>query len=680
MSEINTSNDTETSGGAPSFDPDPSLANMRYPEDFPEFEDVLLAYSNENPEYRNLLTERTRSLIKDVFLDANNETLPQKTINKNRERTRVRVWYILKQLEESEKWYRMRRELSRTAPGVIHGNEAGRVAANDEEWKAAPRTILKTLQDVFTSPTERLVFQRGEFCRDKYFSRLIERMTEGPRGVDWNEDISCMVIDPATLTATKLKNLGLEEYIPEKGKRMTPAERMAHMAKAIPAIKEILSNLESLRLPFQWHESENNHFRLMRIGSGKKEGYILGTQVIRGKKTIFVTDIHSAYRRLFHIMQESYKEEIKILRELESGILNVHADLAQWPMETGVLESTKRTLKQAALKLKYVTDEDKVEIRRLIDASVDLKTQRTVHSKYSVDPETGIKKMTVPENIIEQINPKATRARLYPARIRKFFQSRMDRIRRISSHLSQDNVVSEDYINRQQIPFDEIMDLFESKTVGVNMARLPTAQSKTRTVSALSRIKKNCSHSQEGASLAQPYLSFSSKVLEHADETLRLMEEGADRTETAAEFMKIYFVAKIQRFYRRLQHVYGRYISPAEVPDFTQLTRELGLLQKNLFQKRVRVSMVKDGTKKEVVLKSKSYSEAYEKLYRFIKQLTDCAGEAAKLQTNYPEKTDDLKLLQKTLRGHVREFGFPELIASIRTNPDEESDYVIEEK
>lgn len=102
--------------------------------------------------------------------------------------------------------------------------------------------------------------------------------------------------------------------------------------------------------------------------------------------------------------------------------------------------------------------------------------------------------------------------------------------------------------------------------------------------------------------------------------------------------MKVYFVAKIQRFYQRLQHVYGSHISPSEIPDFEKLAEEIGLLQKSLFQKKVKVSLVKDGQKKEIVLKSKSYSAAYEKLYKFIKEMAVCTREAAKLQAEHPRK------------------------------------------
>lgn len=634
--------------------------SYNYPKDYPEFEDVLIDFSNENTEYRDLLRERTHGLVENVFLDEDGNIFPEKTINRNRELTRVRVFHILKQLEENPRW---QEEKARLNPLPIAGDASRvlRISASDEEWKAAPRTMLKTLQDIFTSPTERIAFKRGEFCGE-------------------GKDMSCIVIDPATITRTKLRNFGLDEFIPPKGQRMPPAERMSFMAGAIPEIKKILGNLESIRLPRNWHESDDNYFRLMRIGTGKKEGYVLGTQVVNGKKTMFVTDIHKAYRRLFHIMQESYKHEIKLLRELEAEILKIHADLADWPMSPEDLEKTRQSLYQIADSLKHVTDKDKVEIRKLIDASVELKTKRTIPAKYGAKKEDGTREVIRAESQKEQINPKATRARLYPSRITKYFQSRVDRIRRISSHLSQDNVVSEDYITMQQIPFDEITGLFEGKKVGVNMDRLPTEQGKKRTAAALQRITKICSLTQGGTAPVEPYLSFSKKVLEHAGETRRLLDEGGPRQEMAAEFMKIYFVAKIQNFYRNLQSVYGKHISPAEIPDFTALKNDLHTLQSRFFRKKVQVSLTKDGKKKDVILKSKSYSAAYEKIYVFLKQLTECAGEAAKLQEAHPEKTDDLKRLQQAMRKHVREFGFPELIVSIQPDPQDGSDYVIEEK
>ncbi|MDA1060956.1 MAG: hypothetical protein O3B47_04140, partial [bacterium] len=77
---------------------------------------------------------------------------------------------------------------------------AERGGTTEQQFREVPRTFPKTVQEVLTHPTERMVFQREELMSKE----------------DLQAAISSVIIDPRRITNTLLTNLGLEEFIPPK--------------------------------------------------------------------------------------------------------------------------------------------------------------------------------------------------------------------------------------------------------------------------------------------------------------------------------------------------------------------------------------------------------------------------------------------------------------------------------
>ncbi len=627
---------------------DPENLSFEYPDDFPSFEDVVVSYSDQNPEYREINTDRTRQLIKPVFLDDEGETYKSRKIENNKEVTRVRVHYLVSQLEASENWQK-----EREAAGD------NRIAASDKEFEESPRTFFKTVQEILTQPTERIAIERED-----------KRVESG--------DLSEVIIDPERITPKLLSALGLDEYIPPKGSRMSRAEKMAFMARAIPVIKEMLESAEPMSLPYKWHESQANYFRLMRIGKGKNRGYVIGTQVIRGKKVLFKTDLHGAYRRLTHIMQESYREEIRVLTQIQSKIREIHRNLGDWPMTAEEIENTREELMACVDRLKHVTNEHKTEMRERIANAVSLESERVVPAKYKNMPD-GSKKCVREEVKISQFNPGAKRATLVT--IPNFIEKRKAEIRSISQHLAKDRVVSDDFIANQQEPFEgfyRTVEKLHPKFKVFNLDENLELDERQKIARNLVALRQQCNpedSSTRALPLMEPYLSFGEKMVEHIDKTLNLLDKGETlevRYDTAAEFMKIYLITKIQHFYIQLQRVYEKHLSPKDLPNFSDVEAEMGRLAKLIGQKRVTAEQTLANGKGRIMLQTPEYNEIYHDLYALVADLKGMAQAAHQLGAQSPElftsaddPVKDQQRIRQEMKNVIKSFRFDDLIRSM---------------
>lgn len=640
----------------------PENLSFEYPDDFPSFEDAVVNYSEQNPEYRNIDTDRTRQLIKTVFLDDEGEVFKPRKIENNKDVARVRVKYLVSQLASSDNWQKGRKAAVEGSENWQREREAAedeRVAASDKEFQESPRTFFKTVQEILTQPTERIAIERED-----------ERVESG--------NLSEVIIDPERITPKLLSALGLDEYIPPKGSRMSRAKKMAFMARAIPEIKEMLESAEPMSLPYNWHESQANYFRLMRIGKGKNRGYVIGTQVIRGKKVLFKTDLHGAYRRLTHIMQESYREEIRVLIQIQSKIREIHRNLANWPMSEEEIENTREELMTCVDRLKHVTNEYKTEMRERIANAVSLQSERVVPAKYK-KMQDGSKKCVREEVKISQFNPGAKRATLVT--IPGFIEKRKAEIRSISQHLAKDRVVSDDYISHQQEPFEDFYATVEKlhpKFRVFNLDERLELNERQKIARNLATLRQQCNpedSSTRALPLMEPYLSFGEKMVEHIDKTLNLLDQGETlevRYDTAAEFMKIYLITKIQHFYIQLQRVYEKYLSPKELPNFADVDSEMGRLSKLIGQKRVTAEQTLANGKGRIMLQTPEYNEIYHDLYALVADLKGMAQAAHQLGTQSPElfteaddPIKDQQRIRQEMKNVIKSFRFDDLIRSM---------------
>ncbi len=619
-----------------------------YPDDFPSFEDILVKYSEQNPEYRNINTDRTRHLIQPVFLDQDGEPFKSRKIENNKEYTRVRVHYLVSQIEDNQNWQ-----------NKLEASDNERVASTDREFEESPRTFFKTVQEILTQPTERTAIERDD-----------ERVESG--------DLSEVIIDPERITPNLLSALGLDEYIPPKGSRMSRAKKMAYMARAIPEIKVMLESAEPMSLPYKWHQSQANYFRLMRIGKGKNRGYVIGTQIIRGKKILFKTDLHGAYRRLTHIMQESYREEIRVLTQIQSKIREIHRNLGNWPMSEEEIKNTREELMACVDRLKHVTNEHKTEMRERIANAVSLQSERIVPAKYKKMPD-GSKQCTREAVKISQFNPGAKRATLVT--IPNFIEKRKAEIKAISQHLAKDRVVSDDYIANQQEPFEGFYRTVEKLHPRLRVFNLdePIGLSERQKIARnLVALREQCNpedSSTRALPLMEPYLSFGEKMVEHIDKTLNLLDSGETlevRYDTATEFMKIYLITKIQHFYIQLQRVYEKHLSPKDLPNFSDVEAEMVRLGKLIGQKRVTAEQTLANGKGRIMLQTPEYNEIYHDLYALVADLKGMAQAAHQLGAQSPElfteaddPVKDQQRIRQEMKNVIKSFRFDDLIRSM---------------
>lgn len=546
------------------------------------------------------------------FLNAEGNTLSNIKIINRKEFVRVKVFHILQQLADNPYW---------EAERIKKGPSAYTVAASDKEFYSAERTLAKTLQEIFTPPTARLVFKRDD--------------KDSP---DNTKDFSNIVIDPERITPTLLENLGLDEFIPPKGERMPRAKRMEYMARAIPHILEMMKHLEPLQLPHQWHEGPGKYFRLMRINSGKNRGYVLGTQTNGKKKIMFKTDIHGAYRRLAHIMEESYEDEIALLVEIQMTARDIHANLGD---------------KQA------MTNEDMAEMFREMQKCVD--DLLYVKNKHKVKMRDKIRRA-----ITLGRNSGAQRAIL--VMIPKYAEERKGEVRAIEEKLHRDDSICKDYILEQQKPAEKLYHDFEKKK---NFdARKPISpQTRQEFDGYLKRRRAKIDpedSSMRAAPLMQPYLAFGEKMIEHIDQTREInrgpLDSLEDRTHLFEEFLKLYVVSKIQHFYIRLQAFYQEYLSSREMPNFDDVLKSLKSLDVLIVRKTV---TAKNGDEKSDVITTPEYDDVYKKVRKLVNKLVDEAKGAKLLLDEEDDYSREVECIKEAMKKLFKSFRFDLLIYSM---------------
>jgi hypothetical protein len=318
---------------------------------------------------------------------------------------RIRLWqistrYRIQQMEDNPLW-----------------SAKGSRGSSVEDFRAAPRTFVKTVQEIFSRPEDRMVVGRDE---------------------DLNGALGQIIIDPRRISNTVLENLGLDEFIPEKG--LKQEQQLERRAEAIPQIKDMLRNLHPIRLPSETEHNDNQrrYFRAMRIGSGPNKGHLIGTQHIDGQKRLFKTDLPNAERRLLHI-EESYNEEIRKLEFIEfslNRVLNaLQTDWEGLKQNEEAMQTMKDTLTECVENLDHSSGRTKRSLRAQIDKCTSLKDS------------TG------------RYNPTAMGSAL--RRALRYLDSRHRSIERIWRYVGQDKAKIAQIKYAQEVPVDEFLDQVE---------------------------------------------------------------------------------------------------------------------------------------------------------------------------------------------------------------------------
>lgn len=590
----------------------------------PDISDDFIRYAELNPEFDLMMSPRVEKLFLALAYDENGNELPLKKIIMNIELFRERIRAIIPQLKANKEWMNA---LAAVKGAGDSGNVAGirgsaafktakvlAVASRPDDFKAAPRTFYKTLQEVFTAPTEQLALKRSP-----------------ETGKAW--DLSQVIIDPEKINKTRLTSLGLEKYLPAK-KRTSKLEKIQAYAKAIPEIKEILGDLEPVVM-FETTPDERHtikEFRLSRITSGKNKGFLLGTQEIRGKKIIFKTDLHGGYRRL-KLIRQGHGDELKTLAEIEQKINEVD-NLAKTnkPLNKEEAEHIEGTFRDLVAKLKFVTDEDKKRMLKKAEKCMSLKSMRHYPAKMGrlpdgshgvVRPEKFIYVVNIPEKITVWVS------------IKDDLKKRRERIHGIRSRLAGDETKLENKIAEHQAPFKQFSDLVEQyenprdpTRKGLHILRENEAigaVQKDRMLLNLRLLKAQFDASGEDSPKFEPYATFASVMTGNVDETIERLKayeavdgpagdlsekEKADRLALANSFLKIYLVAKVEKFHVAFQAFYSRHLSGNNVPDFAKMLKDLEYLEGKMRSKKVKKDLV-----------TGDYFQAYCEIYHMLNSL-----------------------------------------------------------
>jgi hypothetical protein len=540
---------------------------------------------------------------------------------------------VIEQIETSPAWQARLKSLD---PNIKHGR---RVAATDQEFMESPASLPKTVQRALTSPTERLVFGKQEIAAN-------------------GTDLSSIIIDPANITDTLLRNLGLGRYLPPK--RARADESIGYHALAIPDIKEMLANLQPLE-NFHLQPLQHGRFRLMRIAGGPYEGYVFGTQTEEHNTHFFRCDLHGAYRRINHI-REGYEDETRELSQILDTIKYISSNIVtRWReiKHSDELEVYRKELLALVDSLKFVRNRHKKGIRDTIERCLTFKTKRRLKQKIGTDRggKTMVKR---PERIMEVDNPGAVSAKF--TKVGAFVARRRAEIIHTIAGLMRDQIKLHRVICDHEVPFERFyrdVENMHRDFVLLHEDRSLTPEKKKRTIGNLLALKAQCRPAEKpdtGSKIVmQPYLSFGGKMAEHIDETVaELRKDAIDREAAASAFLKIYLVAKIHYLFHELQGFYDKFLSPSYMPDFNEMHGAAKRINRAFGGKRVDEKI--NGREIDAPEYNRVYGELYHLLNSILLKIRRAVKASSEGNKDLPEK------MKYEIRERMREFKFEELL------------------
>jgi len=376
--------------------------------------------------------------------------------------------------------------------------------ATQEEHRAAPRTFLKTVQEVLCHPCETMAFDPEELSEE-----------------DEKDALNNIIIDPRKISDTLLENLGLPEFRPPKG--TSQVEKLSYRAQAINPIKGMLASLESLSSPGQSRKNER-YFRLMRISEGRNKGHLIGTQMIAGEKKLFKTELNGGHRRLHHI-EQGYQQEIEKLTSIRVTLERVRDNLSYW-------EDIKRTGRLDELKLALAEIVDSLE-------HVQARPKRTMKEK--------IEKALTLKDSTNRPNPSISMYHLTQAI--NYLGYRLEDIGEIWSYLGRDKSKVLQQLSAQRMPFNYFVEQVEQNCRQLKILRNHpplTVEERQKIVENLSNLRFSLARVE-----FEPYLSHAQVALRQIDEIIYELQNTHQPPRD--KFQDLYLNTKVVQIYDHLQ-------------------------------------------------------------------------------------------------------------------------------
>lgn len=435
--------------------------------------------------------------------------------------------------------------------------------STSKDFQKSPRTFGRTVEEVAVHTAERVYLTREEGNRAQFISKLL--------------------LDPGLINDNRLRNLGLEEFIAPKGSNME--ERMLLNAQAIEELRKMLLAIEPIRRPDEREDDELRYFRLMR----SPQGYVLGTQYVytgkKGekvkKKTLFKTDLYNAGLRLKEI-DASYENEIGILKMIQELLNSIIADLERWKqLEPAERDKISETIGEIVAQLENVDDEDKIELRILLEKAITLKDK---HGRYN------------PQAKVSQVE-----------RARDYLGSRFKTIEETWAHLGKDKAKVEQIRQKNIQPLSDFMrEVFKlHEEFSILHPTTPMTPAKKNKIIA----NLNSRRAEAEKMNFEPLLSFAQVFVTHIDASIAALESG-DQATASQEFMKMFVVTKVARSMDRLKLVYERMALTPETIHPADVETEI----KNQYEKLKAKEVGTD-------IATKEYNKMFGELYRLYRGL-----------------------------------------------------------
>lgn len=482
----------------------------------------------------------------------------------------------------------IREKIQQIATNYSWGKKGGPATA--AEFKATPRTFVKTAQEVLVHPTDRMAFDRSD---------------------DQATALYDIVIDPRLISDSLLQNLGLSEFIIEG--RASREDRQIRRAEAIPAIRDILGRLEPIRLP---HQRETDvellrYFRLMRVGTGLNEGYVVGTQNIGDRKIMFKSDIYAAERRIAHISKD-YDKELDLLVTIKVELERFRDDLEKWAVPSMEAELNEKRKKMGDIfeSLKFMTEDNKKVLKRRVMQCMTFEDSRSRQNPRA--------KMALLTGSVNSIG------------------KRIEDVSDISRELGKDRVLAKTMIQEQIAPmrkfYETVQELHDEFSIFHPQIPLSDLQ-KAKIIRNLNEVKKDAS-----TMVFEPDLSFGRKFIAQIDKTIDDLMAG-DNQLAAKEFLKMYLIVKIKKAHVRLNSFYRDIsVNPETLQAGPAINRLI----------HIREELEKKGVAPGI--STNEYDAAYGRVYHLLRSLTKRLVELKddKLANHVKERA--LKIIERNAR------------------------------
>lgn len=384
-----------------------------------------------------------------------------------------------------------------------------------EVFRASPRTLLKTAQEVLTHPADQIAGSRD---RKTSFAQTFVLPPY-------------IIIDPARLSDRFVAQLGFGHLLAPRGS--SALERLQAKIATIPHIKETLKHLAPMALaptandePFTRSKKSG---RLFVITEGPKKGFILCAQRIAGSERFALMDLYKARRRVSHV-EKQYAAERAQLIDIDEQLRNIgiqisdHWDEAKSPEQlTGILGELEKT----AVSLQMVLDKDKIKLLRMI------------------------------ENISRMISAKNPRPALAcVARALIVIDIRLGSVPEIMGELSKDRIIADGHVAREERALKRLYGIVQHEGGHPRLAdpEAPLQETEILQIRArVHRLVEDCAQIE----FLQPNAPFAAKLVQYLAHTRRLLQSRRpNRRELAAIFMRAYVVSKLADFHGFLLQLY----------------------------------------------------------------------------------------------------------------------------